>query len=1209
MSSKVSPVISKRKSPRSSAPAGKKHDPVAGDGYRLLLEGNQVGAFRTTLEGRVLDCNDVSLKIFGYGTREQVLNRRAADFYANPDKRASLIDRLLKEGSLTNVELSVRRKNGSRASVLCNLALTVDPTTGRNVIEGAFIDISGWGRTAESSQELESSFRLLFASNPYPVYVYDPVSLRFLEVNEAAIAKYGYSREEFLSMRLPDIRPAEDKTELLKAVAEIRTGAQHVGHWAHRRKDGKSLDVIVTSHLLDFAGRQAALAFVEDVTERNRAEKEVEERAAYFHALVESNPLAIVVLDSNYRVRLCNPAFEKLFQYRQEEILGANIDSLVAPKDLEAEASRLSKGALGGQEVRSTTRRRRKDGLLVDVAVLGVPLIVNGKMLGGFGIYEDITERVRVENARREAEERLRSIFENSVEGMFQTTPDGRYLSLNPALARMYGYASPEELSANVRDIARQVFVDPQRREEFKRLIEERGAVEKFEYQVFRKDGGKIWLSENARAVRDEAGTILYYEGTVEDVTERKRAEAERQVTFEIIHGVSVTENLDDLLRLIHQSLQKVLHASNCFVALHDSKTEMFEFPFFVDEFDSAPAPQKVGRSCTAYVFRTGRAMLIPQSQFDRLVAKGEVELVGTPSPAWIGVPLRTPAATIGVLVLQNYEDERTYTSRDLEFLESVGGQIAIAIERKRAETALRESEARLRVLVEQLPAVLWTTDTDLKFTSSLGAGLSRLGLKPNQVVGQSLYEYFQVNDAEFLPIAAHRQAIAGEAVTFHTEWAGGSYACHVEPLRGADGRTHGAICMALDVTERKQLEAQLRQAQKMEAVGRLAGGIAHDFNNLLMVIQGYTELLLERLIPNDPLRRNAEQIHDASDRAAGLTRQLLAFSRNQLLAPKVLDLQLVVTDMEKMLRRLIGEDIDLATITQPGLWSVKADRSQLEQVILNLAVNARDAMPRGGKLTIETANVDLDNSYARQHPIVTPGPYVMLAVTDTGVGMDAETQAHVFEPFFTTKEKGKGTGLGLATVYGVVKQSGGYVWVYSEEEHGTTFKIYLPRADAAAIAEKRSEAKQRPIRGSETILLVEDERGVRELAREHLESNGYTVLQAGNGQQALDLAAKHSGRIHLLLTDVVMPGMSGRELAEQMQGLRPGIKILYMSGYTDQAIVHHGILAADTLLLQKPFTLHALVGKLREALERSDDSPVNPQPVSSPILGSGRTL
>ncbi len=1209
MSSKVSSLMSKRKSARSSASEPLKSPGRSADNYRLLFEGTQAGTFRTTLDGRFLDCNEAFLRIFGFASREEVFERHASDFYPHPDNRESLIDCLLKEGSLTNVEVPVCRKDGSRAWVLCNLNLIVEPSNDEGIIEGKLIDISEWNRASQSRDELESSFRLLFASNPYPIYVYDPNSLQFLEVNDAAVEKYGYSREEFLSMRISDIRPPGDVPQLLETVEQIRTGSRHVGQWKHLCKDGKALDVVVTSHLLEFGGRQAGLAFVEDVTERNRVEEEVEKRTAYFHALVDNNPLAIVVLDSDYRVRLCNPAFERLFQYRQEEMLGANIDSLVAPAELAAEASQLSQSAFAGQNVRATTRRRRKDGSLVDVTVLGVPLIVNGQMLGGFGIYEDVTERVQAEDARRQAEARFRSIFENAVEGIFQTTPDGRYVSLNPALARMYGYDSPEDLTASVRDIGRQVYVDPSRREEFKCLMEKHGAVEKFEYQVFRRDGAKIWLSENARAVRDPSGTMLYYEGTVEEITERKRAEAERQVTFEIIHGVNVTDNMDELLRLIHQSLLKVLYAENCFVALHDPKSEMFEFPFFVDRYDTVPAPQKVGRSCTAYVFRTGRAMLIPQSRFDKLAAQGEVELVGTPSPSWLGVPLRTPAATIGVLVLQHYEDERAYTKRDLEFLASVGGQIAIAIERKRAETALRESEARLRVLVEQLPAVLWTVDAELKFTSSLGAGLARLGLKPNQVVGLSLHEYFQTADPEYPPIAAHRQAIAGEAVTFHSEWAGGSYACHAEPLRGADGQVLGAICMALDVTERKQLEAQLRQAQKMEAVGRLAGGIAHDFNNLLMVIQGYTELLLDGLAPSDSMRRNAEQIHEASDRAAGLTRQLLAFSRKQLLAPKVLDLQLVVTDMEKMLRRLIGEDIDLATVTQHEVWSVKADRSQLEQVILNLAVNARDAMPRGGKLTIETANVELDNAYARQHPIVTPGPYVMLAVTDTGTGMDAETQAHVFEPFFTTKDKGKGTGLGLATVYGIVKQSGGYVWVYSEPGQGTTFKVYLPRAQALAAAPDRSAAGGRPRRGSETILLVEDERGVRELAREHLELNGYTVLQAEDGEAALEVASKHSGKIHLLLTDVVMPGMSGRDLAERMEKLRPGIKILYMSGYTDQAIIHHGILAADTVLLQKPFTLHALAGKLREALEHLEEPPKSSRQDSIPPLGSGRTL
>jgi PAS domain S-box-containing protein len=911
------------------------------------------------------------------------------------------------------------------------------------------------------------------------------------------------------------------------------------------------------------------------------------EHAAYLQALTENNPLGIVVIDLHHRILMCNPAFEALFGYHQSEILGAELDSLLAPPDSKTEAVALTRRSTTGNVVREKGKRLRSDGSLVDVQILGVPISVDGKLIGSFGMYEDITERRRAEQAQREAEERFRSLFENATEGIFQTTTDGRYLSVNPALARMCGFASPSEMISTVQDLGKELYADPNVREVFKQLIEKYGSVKDFEYEVRRKDGVKIWISENAHVVRNPDGEILSYEGTIEDITARKRAELERQVTFEIIHAVNVTDNLDDLLRLIHIALKKVLYAENCFIALYEPATGMFHFPFFVDQFDEAPPPQRVGRSCTAHVYRTGQAMLIPQRTFDLLAAEGKVELVGTPSPSWLGVPLRTPAATIGVLVVQHYEDENAYTERDQEFLASVGGQIALAIERKRSEEKVREGEARLRVLVEQLPAVLWTVDRDLRFTSALGAGFARLKIKPNEIVGMSLLDYFETTDQTFLPIAAHRRAVAGEPMTFHVEWKSGSYACHVEPLRDSDGQVSGAICMSLDITDRKQLEEQLRQAQKMEAVGRLAGGIAHDFNNLLMVIQGYGDLLVERLPTGDPLRRNAEQIQMASQRASSLTRQLLAFSRKQMLAPKILNIQTVVADMEKILRRLIGEDIQLETSSAPDLGLVKADRSQIEQVILNLAVNARDAMPQGGRLTIETANVELDASYSHPPAVLSPGKYVMLAVTDNGCGMDAETQAHVFEPFFTTKEKGKGTGLGLATVYGVVKQSGGYVWVYSEPGRGTSFKIYLPRiAETAVPAGREGKSDmQVPQRGSETILLVEDEKGVRELAREYLTSSGYTVIEAEDGHTALELAAMHVGPIHLLLTDVVMPGISGRELAERVGQIRPGIKIIYMSGYTDQAVVHHGILENDAILLQKPFTLMTLAGKLREML------------------------
>jgi PAS domain S-box-containing protein len=400
------------------------------------------------------------------------------------------------------------------------------------------------------------------------------------------------------------------------------------------------------------------------------------------------------------------------------------------------------------------------------------------------------------------------------------------------------------------------------------------------------------------------------------------------------------------------------------------------------------------------------------------------------------------------------------------------------------------------------------------------------------------------------------------------------------------NGRTFELF--AEDVTERRALEQQLQQSQKMEAVGRLAGGIAHDFNNLLMVISGYSEFLLDRLGPDPALRSPAQEIASAAGRATSLTRQLLAFSRKQMLAPKILDLNGVVTENLKMLTRMIGEDIDLVMVPAAGLGPVRADAGQIEQVIMNLAVNARDAMPSGGKLTIETSNISLDEEYARFHAPLRPGNYVMLAISDTGAGMNSETQSHIFEPFFTTKGT-KGTGLGLSTVYGIVKQSGGYIWVYSESGKGTTFKIYLPRvADAvesrAVVAVPAESIAAEP--GTETVLLVEDEANLRYLARQYLEKQGYRVLEAADGAVATQIAVAHEGIIHLLLTDVIMPGMNGRELAQRISEIRPNVKVLYMSGYTENVIGRNGTLDAGVRLLQKPFTLRDLKSKVREVLD-----------------------
>ncbi len=403
--------------------------------------------------------------------------------------------------------------------------------------------------------------------------------------------------------------------------------------------------------------------------------------------------------------------------------------------------------------------------------------------------------------------------------------------------------------------------------------------------------------------------------------------------------------------------------------------------------------------------------------------------------------------------------------------------------------------------------------------------------------------------------------------------------------ITGDAGQVLCIVAIVRDISERRRLQVQLQQATKMEAVGRLAGGVAHDFNNLLNVIIGYSELMLERRNSGEFLERGAREIRKAADRAAGLTRQLLAFSRQQVLEPKVLDLHDIISEMKDLLLRMLGEDVELVVTPAEDLGRVRADPGQIGQVIMNLAANSRDAMPQGGRFMVETANFVVDEAFAAEHANMPPGPYVLLSVTDTGSGMTPEIRSHIFEPFFTTKEKGKGTGLGLATVYGIVKQSGGYIWVYSEPEQGATFKVYLPRVDALPERSQPVLAPAASCRGSETLLVVEDEEGVRILVRDYLQMNGYTVLEAGHGEEALRIACEHSGAISLMITDVIMPGMNGRELAERMAILRPAMKVLYMSGYAETAVYRKGVLEPGAPFLQKPFGPPDLGRKVRDVL------------------------
>ncbi|HEX2045492.1 MAG TPA: PAS domain S-box protein [Gaiellaceae bacterium] len=514
-------------------------------------------------------------------------------------------------------------------------------------------------------------------------------------------------------------------------------------------------------------------------------------------------------------------------------------------------------------------------------------------------------------------------------------------------------------------------------------------------------------------------------------------------------------------------------------------------------------------------------------------------------------------------------------------------GYLLDITERKRAEHALAERESFLKTIIDTEPECVNLVAPDGTLLEMNRAGLEMIEAESlEDVAGMDVAQLVAPEDrAAFTALT--REVLAGGSGNLEFELVGlrgtrRRMETHAVPLAGANGEVRAALSVTRDVTERRRLEEQLFRSQKLEAVGRLAGGVAHDFNNLLTGILGYADLLYMGLAEDDPRRADAAEVKRAAERAATLTRQLLAFSRRQVLKPRVIDLNRVVEDMERMLRRLIGEDVELVTAVDPALGRVEADPGQIEQVIANLVVNARDAMPEGGRLVLETENVEVDGTFTAGRVEMPPGAYVVLAVTDTGVGMDAETQAHAFEPFFTTKEVGKGTGLGLATVYGIVKQSGGYIWVYSEQGEGTTFRIYLPRVEKPG-DELAADGQAAAGEGSETVLVVEDEGVVRQLIARDLAGRGYTVLTAATGLEALAVADGHAGPIEVVVTDVVMPGMGGLELMRRLAEARPDTKVVYMSGYAERAVADE---LAPCPLLQKPFNASALAAKIREVLD-----------------------
>ncbi|HSY99338.1 MAG TPA: PAS domain S-box protein [Terriglobales bacterium] len=885
--------------------------------------------------------------------------------------------------------------------------------------------------------------------------------------------------------------------------------------------------------------------------------KEFPQPAQLFRVVAETATDAIVTIDEQSTILFVNTAAERIFGYAISEMIHQPVTMLMPHYLREAHRAAVGGYPQTGKKhfsrtaIKLTGLHRSGREFPVEVS-LGEH--VRGKRRIFTGIVRDISEREQSESLLRQSQEKYASMVHSSPDAItLRSLPDRRYLEVNEGFTRLTGYSAEEVMGKTPAEL--DLWVEQRPHQTTLQMVETEGQVQGEEFR-FRTKTGEIRYGRLS-AVRVVINGKPCMLSVTHDITDRKRAEAEASQLALIV------ESSEDAI--VGKSLDGKIRSWN------------------------AGAERLYGYSASEVLGQPVR-ILIPPEQHDEL-------------PEILEKLKRDERVQHYETIRVRKDGRRINVSTSISPVKDSEGKIigasAIArdvTQRKSVEAQLQKSEAQFRSLVHDAPYGIYRVTMDGRllhvnpaFTAMLGYDsqeeLMRLNMEKDvyrdpQSRRRFLKEYGHGQD--FRGVEAEWRKKDGKFITVRVTG---------HPILEKDNSIAYFEIFAEDITERRSLERQLLQAQKMEAIGRLAGGIAHDFNNLLSVILGHSDILEQQVATNGAMRKSVEATRNAAERAAALTLQLLAFSRKQVIEPAVVDLNTSVTEIQKMLHRVIGEDVELAIRLQPDLGYIKADPGQLGQVLMNLAVNSRDAMPSGGTLAIETANVELDETYVRQHLGARPGQFVMLAVSDTGIGMDSDTLSHIFEPFFTTKDPGKGTGLGLSMVYGIIKQNNGYIMAYSEPGRGTTFKIYFPRSEETLPA---SLTARKAIQGgTETILLVEDEVALRELTRLLLEDAGYTVLESPGVEEAIATAKDLHLKIDLLLTDVVMPRIDGRELASQLVALRPNLKILYMSGYTDDVLVNRGSLTQAAILVQKPFTKNTLLQKVRETLDAQIANPL----------------
>jgi len=1056
------------------------------------------------------------------------------------------------------------------------------------------------------------------------IFIHD-LNGRITDVNKKALKLLGYKKSDLLQLKIEDLHPPQAREISAAAFEKIKKDGFVEFEIDFLKKSGQTFAAEVSASIFNIGQQKVVQGMVKDISYRKKIEEELKTSQKQLNSIVRAVPDIIYRLDKESRIIYISDSIRE-YGYQPDELLGKNVFELIHPDDREKSKYRVNERRTGERRTRSFEIRLRaknrhyipfdihSKGLYADPVFL---LEAEGmystehpestSFIGSQGIARDITERKIAEKVLIESEKRLNAILSSMVDIVFLFDEKGTIVSSH---THNNGFTLSPEMMLNKKF---DQILPAHTHKKFQEVlnVNKEGKVAEYEFWL-QKNDHKVWYSAKVSPTFNQEKYIGSV-AVIRDITSRKiieetlkRKNQQNELLLETARHISASLNLKEVLTQIAFRAKTILNASGCIIYILEDQGRLLTPVVNIDSSDRRKAKFQrllVEESCTGKAIKARKGLIFPSknSSNESYQEKSNTHIY---SKNVIAAPFIWGENVLGAMCLSRAGF--LFSEEDLSLAETFATYAATALknakahqdlqhevkERLLAEKSRHESEERYRQFFEEDLTGDYISTADGRLIACNPAFLRIFGFRSKEEALATnvinLYPNPEVRK-KFLDLLKAKQKL--EYHEMELRRCDGKLVYVIANMAGKFDKNGELIEIKgylFDNTQQKILEAQFRQAQKMEAVGRLAGGVAHDFNNLLTIITGYSDLILHRLPKIDPTIKDIKQIKQASEKAARLTNQLLAFSRRQVLQPKLTNLNSIVMDVNKMLRRLIGEDIELILILDPNLGVIKADPGQIEQVIMNLAVNARDAMPSGGKLTIETGNIFLERDFLHKAIAVQPaGDYISLSVNDTGNGMDDETLGHIFEPFFTTKEYGKGTGLGLSTVYGIVKQSEGFIWVNSELSKGSSFKIYFPRIWEQIPETPPPPKSSKSLSGQETILLVEDEEMVRELAVRILKEKGYQVLEASRGETALEISKNYKQPIDLMITDIVMPGISGKKLAFGIKQERPDLKVLYISGYTDEIISRQGYIEQEVNFLQKPFLPEKFLLQVREILDK----------------------